>query len=40
MFEFLKIQFKLGKIGEPELEQAVAKGWITEEQMNEIVNPL
>lgn len=40
MFEFLKIQFKLGKIGEPELAQAVAKGWITEEQMNEIVNPL
>ena len=40
MFEFLKIQFRLGKIGESELEQAVSKGWITEEQMNEIVNPL
>ena len=37
MFEFLKIQFKLGKIGEPELEQAVAKGWITEEQKNLIM---
>jgi len=37
MFEFLKIQFKLGKIGVPELEQAVAKGWITEEQKNTII---
>lgn len=37
MFEFLKIQFKLGKIGEPELEQAVAKGLITEEQKNTII---
>ncbi len=37
MFEFLRIQFKLGKIGEPELEQAVAKGWITEEQKNLII---
>jgi hypothetical protein len=37
MFEFLKIQFKLGKIGEPELEQAVSKGWITEEQKNTII---
>jgi hypothetical protein len=37
MFEFLRIQFKLGKIGEPELEQAVTKGWITEEQKNLIM---
>ena len=37
MFEFLRIQFKLGKIGEPELEQAVTKGWITEEQKNTII---
>ncbi len=37
MFEFLRIQFKLGKIGELELEQAVAKGWITEEQKNSII---
>lgn len=32
MFTFLKIQYQLGKIGEAELAQAVAKGWITEEQ--------
>ena len=37
MFEFLRIQFKLGKVGGPELEQAVAKGWITEEQKNTII---
>jgi hypothetical protein len=37
MFEFLRIQFKLGRIGEDELQQAVTKGWITEEQKNTII---
>ena len=37
MFEFLRIQFELGKIGEPELEQAVSEGWVTEEQKNTII---
>ncbi len=37
MFEFLRIQFKLGRIGEDELQQAVTKGWITEEQKNLII---
>jgi hypothetical protein len=37
MFEFLKIQFTLGRIGEDELQQAATKGWITEEQKNLII---
>ena len=37
MFKFLKIQYKLGRIGEDELQQAVTKGWITEEQKNLIM---
>lgn len=40
MFEFLKIQFKLGKIGEHELQQTVQLKWLTEDQMNEIVNSI
>ncbi len=37
MFKFLKIQYKLGRISEDELQQAVTKGWITEEQKNLIM---
>lgn len=37
MLEFLKIQYKMGKIGEQELEKAVEKGWITREQMDLIM---
>mgnify|MGYP001947066092 FL=1 len=36
MFEFLKVQYRLGKIGEKELDVAVARGWITEEQKEAI----
>lgn len=32
MFEFLKIQYRLGRIGEQELEQAVVRGWITQSE--------
>lgn len=38
MFEFLKRKYQEGKIGNIELSQAVEKGWITQEQMNEIVS--
>lgn len=37
MFRFFKIQYELGKIGETELEKAVAKGHITEEQKDQIL---
>lgn len=36
MFEFLKVQYRLGKIGEKELDVAVVRGWITEEQKEAI----
>ena len=38
MFEFLKIQYRLGKITEVELTLAVTKGWLTEEQKEEILS--
>jgi len=37
MFERLKRLYKAGRIGEAELDQAVEKGWITEEQKQEIM---
>ena len=37
MFERLNRLYHEGKIGEAELNNAVAKGWITEEQKNEIM---
>ena len=37
MFKRLKRLYDEGKIGEFELNNAVAKGWITEEQKNEIM---
>lgn len=37
MFNRLKRLYEQGKIGETELEHAVAKGWITEEQKAEIM---
>ena len=36
MFEFLKRKYQEGKISNVELEKAVEKGWITQEQINEI----
>lgn len=30
MYNFLLLQYRLGKIGEPELEIAVTEGWITD----------
>jgi hypothetical protein len=37
MFEFLKLQWQLGKITEARLQTAVDKGYLTEEEMNEII---
>ncbi len=37
MFEFLKLQYQLGKITEARLQVAVEKRYITEEEMNEIM---
>lgn len=37
MYEFLKRKYKEGRITLEELNQAVAKGWITEEQKQEII---
>ena len=37
MFNRLKRLYQEGKIGVTELEAAVAKGWITEEQKAEII---
>ena len=36
MFETLKRLYEEGSIGAAQLENAVAKGWITEEEMQEI----
>lgn len=36
MFETLKRLCESGAIGETQLENAVKKGWITEEEMQEI----
>lgn len=38
MYEFLLIQWKLGKLTEAKLNRLVANGVITQEQMNAIVN--
>jgi len=32
MFKFLLLQWKAGKVTEAHLNQAVVKGWITEEE--------
>ena len=37
MFERLKRLYRNGKINENGLEKAVTKGWITKEQMDEII---
>ena len=37
MFERLKRLYEQGKIGKDALKKAVEYGWITEEQMNEII---
>lgn len=37
MFRFLQLQYQAGKIGVSELDEAVAKGWITEAQKQEIM---
>lgn len=37
MFERLKRLYRNGEITENGLEKAVQKGWITKEQMNEII---
>ena len=38
MFERLKRLYAEGKIDESAIRNAVAKGWLTEEQANEILN--
>ncbi|MPM59813.1 hypothetical protein SDC9_106659 [bioreactor metagenome] len=38
MFEFLRIQYKLGSIDEAYLDKMVTKGRITEEEKNLIIN--
>ncbi len=38
MFEFLKRKFSEGKISETEINQAVIKGWLKQEQANEILS--
>ena len=37
MYNFLKIQYQLGKITEAQLDTAVTKGYITEEQKLQIL---
>jgi len=37
MFEYLKELYQEGRISEAGLDNAVSKGWITEEQKQEIV---
>ena len=39
MFERLKRLYTDGKITQEGINNAVAKGWITQEQANEIINP-
>ena len=39
MFERLKRLYADGKITQEGVNSAVAKGWITQEQANEIINP-
>lgn len=38
MFETLKEMYRSGRITEAGLRKAVKFGWITEEQMNDILN--
>lgn len=38
MYEFLNNAYKEGKIGFAELEKAVEKGWITEDEKNKIIS--
>lgn len=38
MFEFIKIQYKLGNIDVAYLDKMVSKGRITEEEKNLIIN--
>lgn len=38
MYEKLKKLYEAGKIDENGIRNAVAKGWITEEQAEEIIN--
>lgn len=38
MFERLRRLYREGKIDEAGLESAVEKGWITEEQKNQIIS--
>ena len=40
MFETLLRLYKEGKLTEEKLDNAVIKGWITEEQKQEILNEL
>ena len=37
IYDYLKTLYDLGKITDVHLANAVAKGWITEEQKNEII---
>ncbi|HWQ76864.1 MAG TPA: XkdX family protein [Syntrophomonas sp.] len=37
MYDFLRLQYQLGKITEARLQTAVDKGYITAEQMTEIL---
>jgi len=39
MYERLKYLYSIGKLTETQLNVAVDKGWITEEQKMEIVTP-
>ena len=39
MFERLKRLYNEGKIDEAAIRNAVTKGWLTEEQAEEILNP-
>ena len=39
MFERLKRLFNEGKIDEAGIRNAITKGWLTEEQANEILKP-
>lgn len=39
MFERLKYLYGIGKLTEEQLGVAVSKGWITDAQKTEIVNP-
>lgn len=40
MFEFLRVQFQLGRLNETSLHRYVEKGWISERQFHMIVEEL